>query len=337
MDAFAGPGVFGDSQPGSPLIICRRIDEAVRKGLGVSARAIFIEVDTEWQDSLVRNVSPYSFAAVFGGTFESQAGHIAELAKTHSTFLYLDPFTVEGLDWFKMDMVFQQLDRSKSVELLLNFNANSFVRRAMAAMKMSVPPEEEVLGEGRVDSEFAGPPTFERLNIIAGGEWWKDIINEPSDYREKIRNLTGEYCGRLQKRFREVCYHEIMGKPNHLIPKYSLVFATRSVDGLLLMNNEMAKSHKRLADEAKPKEETLFEMRSEELVPDDTKLTRLVLAACENQSTRRDVIANVIRKAFCMYEHKDIRGRIELLIKQGRVRTQSGKARINDDELIWRA
>ena len=47
VDAFAGPGRFGDGEPGSPLIICQSIRKSLSKGLSVSVSALCIEADKE--------------------------------------------------------------------------------------------------------------------------------------------------------------------------------------------------------------------------------------------------------------------------------------------------
>ncbi len=101
------------------------------------------------------------------------------------------------------------------------------------------------------------------------------------------------------------------------------------------MNNEMVKSLRTLADLAKPKDPTLFEMRSNELVPDIEKLPSIILKHASQPTERGIVILNVIRQCFGHFARKEIRGCIEQLLKDGRVRSETGKVRINDRVKIF--
>jgi hypothetical protein len=130
--------------------------------------------------------------------------------------------------------------------------------------------------------------------------------------------------------------HAVKAVPHHSVAKYYLVFASRHPDALRLMNDAMCKSRKTLAELAKPTHPTLFETRSEELVPDTSKIGPLVLKHSATKQSRGKVITAVIRDAFCDYNSKEIRGVIEQLLKAGALTSGTGKWRINDDVPIWK-
>ncbi|MFC1634935.1 hypothetical protein ACFL5Z_08835, partial [Planctomycetota bacterium] len=69
VDAFAGPGKFGDGEPGSPLIICRSIQESLSKGLSVPVSALCIENDIELYSELSISIDPFTFAKAKHGKF----------------------------------------------------------------------------------------------------------------------------------------------------------------------------------------------------------------------------------------------------------------------------
>ena len=102
------------------------------------------------------------------------------------------------------------------------------------------------------------------------------------------------------------------------------------------MNDEMVKSRRVLADMAKPSVPTLFETRSEELVPDLDRLPDLILEIAKTPTTRKEAINKVIQQAFCDFHWSEIRGCIESLLKSGKLSSESGKSRINDDVRIGR-
>jgi hypothetical protein len=124
--------------------------------------------------------------------------------------------------------------------------------------------------------------------------------------------------------------------PNHSVPKYFLIFGSRHPDALLLMNDEMVKSQRVLADLAKPKDPTLFEMRPTSLVPDIETLPGIVLSHVQTPTNRGTVILNVVREHFCKFAVKEIRHSIENMLKEGKLKSETGKMKINNDVKIFR-
>jgi three-Cys-motif partner protein len=336
VDAFAGPGKFGDGELGSPLIICQNIRTALSKGISVPVSTLCIEAEQELFSELSKSIEPFPFAKAKHGKFSDFIQEIEERAKDHSVFLYVDPFAVEGLDWNGMDRVFQHLTISNmSIEVLMNFNAPSFVRRGLAALKLAVPesnPETEDAEE--IDAPIATPPSIEKLNNVIGGDWWQSILKSHMSFPHQVQQVTNGICERLSKRFKEVCQHAIKALPHHTVPKYYLIFGSRHPDALLLMNDEMVKSRLTLAELAKPKDRMLFEMRSTELVPDVEKLPTVILKHTSQPTERRLVTLNVVRECFCQFAQKEIRGCIEQMLKNGELESETGKARINDSVKI---
>jgi len=339
VDAFAGPGKFGDGEAGSPLLICQSIQEALSKGLSVSVSALCIENDTELYSELTESIDKFPFAKAKHGKFGDYIPWIQEKAKNHSVFLYVDPFTVEGLDWDQMDSIFQHLSISHmSIEILMNFNARSFVRRGLAALRLTVPePNSEIEDLEEIDVQLITPPSIEKLDIVVGGNWWQEILKSSISFPEKLQAVTNGVYVMLSKRFREVCQHAIKALPHHTVPKYYLIFGSRHPDALILMNDQMIKSRQVLAELAKPKEPTLFETRSVELVPDIEELPPIILRHASQPIIRHNVILNIIRDYFGQFSKKQIRGCIEQMLKIGKLKSETGKTRINDKTKIFRA
>jgi len=339
VDAFAGPGKFGDGEPGSPLIICQSIQEALSRNISVPISALCIDDDEELFSKLCRLIEPFPFAEARHGKFGDYIQEIQEKAKDHSVFLYVDPFTVEGLDWMSLDSVFQHLSVSNmSIEILMNFNARSFARRGLATLKLAVPDSDpEIEDAEEIDAPLVTPPSIEPLNRVVGGDWWQDILKSSASFPERLQCITDGVCERLSKRFREVCQHPIKALPHHSVPKYYLIFASRHPHALILMNDEMVKSLRKLADLAKPKDPTLFETRSTELVPDIATLPPIIFKYTSQPTERGTVILNVVRECFGRFARKEIRGSIEKLLKDGKLLSDTGKTKINDSVKIFTA
>ena len=62
----------------------------------------------------------------------------------------------------------------------------------------------------------------------------------------------------------------------------------------------------------------------------------LLLALASDWIPRGELIVAVIRRTFCQYYLKEIRGRIEALLKEKQLVSQTGKTRINDEVQVKR-
>ena len=291
VDGFAGPGRFSDGNLGSPLIICANVRKANKRKtkFPVSTRVIAVEKDPDLASELCRALAGYDFAEARWNTFLEISSEIVELLKTHNAFIYMDPWTVSGLDWRAMERIFSCLSRHVSVEVLLNLNAAAFVRRGLAALKLpEIPVDEAHEDPLPADRDTDEPVAIDKLNEIVGGNWWIDRIHKEDGFLNQVTAIVEGYCSQLARYFAEVGHHGLKAKPSHTIPKYYLIFASRHPDALRLMNDEMVKSRKTLAERARPKHPMLFETRSEELVPDLARLPSLVLRTCVKRSLHAD-------------------------------------------------
>ncbi len=91
------------------------------------------------------------------------------------------------------------------------------------------------------------------------------------------------------------------------------------------------------AEACAPVEATLFETRSETLVPDESALPEIVLEHLSEAMPRDGLISSVMRSHLGVYGETAIRRSVTELIKQKKVISATGKARINGKVRIWRA
>lgn len=333
VDGFAGPGKFGDGKPGSPLIIASQVQERLVNS-PVPIKLVCIEEDDELYARLHSLLKQFEFADARHGRFLNQLPQLEIEALGHTIFLYVDPYAIEGLEWESMDRVFAHVQNSRtSVEVLLNFSASSFARRGLAAMGMVAPRgiEDEL-----DDPPPLQPPSVQRLNNVVGGDWWQEALRTSTEFPAQVQSISSGFCQRLRKRFAEVCEHPVKEKWHHKVPKYSLLFGSRSADALILMNEAMIKSRDLLAHDARPAYDTLFETRPHDLVPDLQRLPELVLSAAANPISRGALIAAVVRRAFCQFSEKQIKHAIDDLLKSKTLNSETGKTRINDQVKVWR-
>jgi three-Cys-motif partner protein len=195
VDGFAGPGKFDDGEAGSPLIICDCISQTFAKKLRdrQDVKLICVETIPTLYERLETNLAPFAFATAKPGKFSDYSGDISRLAESRSVFLYVDPFTVEGLIWADLEQIYRGLELGNSVEILLNLNSGSFIRRGLAALKLQLDEMDDE-NEVPVDVEISETPQIEKLDAVAGGKWWQHLIAERKPFPETVHEFTVRYC-----------------------------------------------------------------------------------------------------------------------------------------------
>ncbi|OWY71821.1 hypothetical protein B7486_09175 [cyanobacterium TDX16] len=323
VDGFAGPGKFGDGELGSPLIICAKVQGQLSRFSKIDV--LCFEAEPELVGVLEENLSKFPFASCKQGTFLQNLFSVDEKAGTHTVFLYLDPFTVEGLEWAALDHIFGKITNAgMSVELLLNLNTPSFIRRALGALEIQVPvPDPSAEDTEEMDLPFSEAPSIRRLDSVVGGEWWQHLITPNGSFRHQVDLVAQGVCERLRERFSFVGSLAIKHLERHTVPKYHLVFATNHRDGFSLMNDAMVKTRKN----------SVFSM--DLFAVDD--LRKLIIERAGDWIKRGELILGVISSAFATYTWAEIRGIVEEMLKTRALISETGKSRINDDVRIRRA
>jgi three-Cys-motif partner protein len=262
-DCFAGKGAFDDGEPGSPLIIIGAITDQIATYPLSEIKAVLIE--KKYVQYLRRNVPDRGWVHILEGDYENRMEYFIEQydPRGQNLLLYVDPYGIKSI-------LFSHFRRVKSkgfnsVELLLNLNSFGFLREACRLSNVSVDEEEQ---PAQYESDVNSP---ERLDEIAGGSYWRDIIDRK--YSGEIsmaqaeEEFVAEYGHRLRKVFRYVVNIPVKVKLGN-IPKYRIVFGTDHEDGLLLMVDDMCKRWNAFREEARSNQSPLFEFD----FPDQSKL-----------------------------------------------------------------
>jgi three-Cys-motif partner protein len=321
VDGFAGPGRFDDGEPGSPVIICSKA-QAANETPGPPVRVWCIEPEPELFSKLQENVA-FPFAVSKKGEFLDYVDEIRQFAQTGTVFLYVDPYAAADVDWAALDGISEQIRRSDaSVELLMNFNTPNFVRWGLAALEREVPRVDETAEDPDEADAPTEPPGHERLNAVVGGSWWRDVLGANQPFEQLVEGLATHIGAALRERYEHVCWLPIKRRQEHRVPKYHMFFGSRHPDALELMNDAMVK--------ARGTSDFEIDLFAEQA------LDGLILKQAPDWVPRGDLILDIIRNAFCRFYRKDIRGRIECLLKAGRLVSETGKWRINNTVAVKR-
>jgi three-Cys-motif partner protein len=316
VDGFAGPGRFEDGQAGSPEIVCRKALAANEKP-GPPVAVLCIETEPELFEKLRRNVA-FPFAEARRGEFLDYVNEVREYARTHTVFLYVDPYTAADIDWTALASISEQIHRAgASVELLMNFNTPSFVRWGLSALKQAVPIVDESVEDPEEADSVLEPPDQAGLTRVVGGDWWRDVIGAARLFEQMVEDTATRIGDALHNRYAEVCWLPIKRRQEDRVPKYHMFFGSRHPDALELMNDAMVKAR------------GASDFQIDLFAEDD--VDQMVLNLAPDWVLRGQLILRIIRGAFCRYYRKDVRGRIESLLKRGCLVSETGKLRINDD------
>ena len=324
VDCFAGPGRFEDGTDGSPLIISKAVRQMAEKRKAVSA--IFIEEKRRYFNRLQVSLKDYNhICRTVHGSFEDSAKEIANIGRSKSVFVYIDPYGIKPLRFDILADIYSNISSGSSVEVLLNFNASSLVRNGLAALKCSQQDDME--------EELDRTMTPADIDAIAGGDYWREIVTSGIQFSEKEELCVSEYTRLMKRYFDEVCSYGIKEKYAHAIPKYRLLFGSRHEDAFLLMNDAVCRAR----DEFLGKqcvEGRLFDMRANDEIHAPERLQKAIMDRLTTSMTRKKLIVSAMHSVFAEYNEGEYKRMIGSLLKDGIICSRSGKTRINDDELL---
>jgi three-Cys-motif partner protein len=329
VDGFAGPGKFNDGSEGSPLIICRRInEEKERLKRNIPIIGIFIDKKKQYYTELKNNLQEYidnKIAFVFHEDFGNLVGEIIELVKDSSVLFYLDPFGIKGIEFKKLKNIFERVHIA-STEVLMNFNYSSFVRQAG---NWNIDDSAE-----KIEKKVRMAKLDNAKNVM-GGDYWLDIVIDPRLFStERELAVVEAYKEKYKNYFKYVCSCPVKEKDQN-VAKYHLIFTSRHFDALDLMNDIMHAEYENFLIR-EYSEGYLFDLRPEDKKKDLSKLEKTVyeLVAREKPISRYGIRKALVPLNFLKYAKKDYRACVENLLKNEKLFSETGKTRINDNVLL---
>lgn len=251
IDCFAGKGMFDDGNMGSPMIALNVREEVLDQAHGVKngIDMVFIELNhASYLNSVVSTFpTKYSKPEIISGKFEDNILDCLKDAKGKNVFLYIDPYGIKALD----SVIFEEIDKLgiESFEMLINFNSFGFFRDGCRVMSVEINDDEafshlEELVEYEPTQVQADVGSEKLLNRIAGGDYWKNIVdrykNKEMNGFEAEKELSVQYKLFLRKHHRYVLDLPIRLKHEGR-PKYRMIHVCNHKDGCYLMAQNMLK------------------------------------------------------------------------------------------------
>ena len=323
VDCCAGPGKFDDGELGSPLIIANTLSEYYQKGANVYG--YFIEHNSTLFARLERNLSSIKAPHdVQHDNFKNCINDIAEISKTCTVFLYIDPFKPSCLYFDELKDVYDNLRDGSSVETLINFMSTSFCRGIFG-------PQKQSIDEGLLRST----PQIEKWNSIAGGEYWQQyVLDHKLSMAEKVERIASGYSDQLNKWFQWSLFCPIKQKYEHELPKYHLIFGSRSHHAVDLMNRAMVKARREFVGAIS--KGCLFDMTPDKEIIDESEIRELIVETLKDVGKSEWYLlrANATVRTPGLYTDSEINKAIKSAITNGHIKSNCGGTRIEDNSLL---
>ena len=338
VDAFAGPGRFGDGSEGSPLLICKAISDHWKGHAPMSC--VFADTRPAHRAALEENLAEYIKAGICKSPLKdcSEAISTAIDAFNGSTiFFYLDPYGIKDLEF---DMVRQIYERNpeRSTEVLINFNFRTFMR--MSGNWGYSDTASEVAQKVRSEK-------VETVHRVMGGEYWLNIITDPSlDKIAREQAVIDAYLVRVRKYFKFAFAIPVKERdedqqnvPVDELAHYHLIFGTRSPKAIGYMNDVGLNALEPYLSQFK--DGLLFDMTPDRYQAADTALVKaaIVDAVRSRPLLRPSIYESVIPQFFMHHKKAALRQMVdELTFVEGKLfpdrRSMKRANQLNNDTLL---
>ena len=317
VDCFAGKGEFDDGEPGSPLLICRAIHQATSLRPDAAIKALFIE--KKYYLDLAKNVSPWTDCEVLPGAFEEHIRKLAnELKAGTNMLLFVDPYGIKSLD-FSLFRYLLDMDLGP-IELILNFNTFGFLREGCRLLSITGFDLEEDSDVYEDDPD--SPNSVERMNAIASGAYWQDILRKYRDGTIDMKTAEAQfasaYLERVHRLFEHVVEIPVKFRRHHL-PKYRLIHGTQSPDGLILMADKMSRVWRNFVERDRGGQEVLFEEIDypDMVALENYSLEADILSYTESWIGLKDLLVSLLSKYGITYSSSRVTSSIKAMEQEG--------------------
>lgn len=322
IDGYAGPGVFEDQSPGSPLIMCAAAEQHANN----QYNALFFNHSPSHHkklEDILKKKSWYPQARAILGDSSTLLNLLSQQLRDHTVFVYLDPFGLKGCEFKTLEPFFTR-SKNYSTEIVINISMPITHRLASA--------NEVAKGQGNEPKIKA---FHSLMTSVFGGEYWKEIYFSDVKPEEKEFALMNRYCSLISNYLPYTGSCPVREDSNSRI-KYFITFASRHPDAMLLMNDEMCKAYFGQMHEA-DWAGTLFEQSDWKSFRTINQLDSILLDAINRypNMTRKDLWLRIVQENFMQYTETEYRQGIARLVSSNQVKViYTQTKRLNDDCII---
>ena len=326
VDCFAGCGKFRDGSAGSPLIICQEIKQHAPG----RATAYFINKRSAHHEALTHTITGFTAAGIAHPILGQSQTFLADLTRrltNESLFVYLDPFGIKGCTFTATKQLLQR-EATASTELLMTISMPILHRLAARRKNAQASP---------IVQRFHA-----LLDDVLGEIPWRDIMyNDRLTSAQKEERVIDAYCHQIRQYTRYACSCPVRNRDDERV-KYYIVFASRHVHALRLMNDIMLNAYQDHTFPQAMDDLPLFApvidnwraTRSAET----QELTTIIIATVlrEQSITRAQLWERIVVEHFMQYREAEFRQAIQQLVQNGTLSCEppTRNGRLNDRSLL---
>lgn len=328
VDCFAGKGKFDDGNPGSPLIALDIFQQGLASTkLDGNARIGAAFIDLNYASDLENNLSAYKGIKIVPGAYEDTIENLLKSKTGCNVFLYIDPYGIKALDCSKFDTFAN--GQFNTIELLINMNSFGFIREGCRVMGQQFKIDDDSFFDDLVEYDSTKLDTsdksVEALNQIAGGDYWKSIIeqytNGKIDGYKAEEYFSEQYCQRLSESYKYVLNMPIRIQQNQH-PKYRMIHATNHPAGCVLMADNICNRWELLKDIQNGGQLTLFQEDFNNQIIDESTIRERVIehfSQCDTWTSLTEAEAVFFVKYGAICKSGEIAKILKVLEKDGRL------------------
>jgi three-Cys-motif partner protein len=325
VDCFAGKGKFEDGNPGSPLIALDIINECTGSTTMDTVNIDATFIDLNYAANLTENLKDYSNVHIVSGKYEDNIRKILKDKTGSNVFLYIDPYGIKALQYSLFDGFAK--GAFNSIELLINMNSFGFIREACHALSTTF--DDKALFDDLVEYSpttlDASEKSIQELNDIAGGDYWKQIIESYKlgkiDGYEAESAFAEQYCIRLMDSYKYVLNMPLRIEKGQR-PKYRLIHATNHRDGCLLMVDNICNRWEALQDIQAGGQLQMWAEDFDNQIVDDEDIDRKIIehfSQCDRWISLNDAMAVFFMRHGPICSTKTVRDALKNYAKDGRI------------------
>jgi len=320
VDCFAGRGKFSDGTPGSPLIICQQI----RQHAPERATAYFVNKRAEHHEALIRTLGGFietGIAHPILGQGETFLSELTARLQDQTLLVYLDPFGIKGCSFTATKGLFQR-NPSTSTEMLMTLSAPILHRLAAKNSAHGITALFHAV-----------------LDAVLGEVAWRDIMYDPTlSAAHKEERVIAAYCNQLRKYTNHACACPVRDGDDSRV-KYYIVFASRHVHALLLMNDIMLNAYQEHTFAKERERLPLFENVLEDWRAirrtEQEQLVSIVTTTVRQSGpiNRATLWQQIVVQHFMQYREAEFRETVQTLVKAGTILPDQA-GRLNDASVL---
>jgi three-Cys-motif partner protein len=320
VDCFAGRGEFSDGTPGSPLIICKQIKQHAPE----RATAYFVNKRVEHHEALTRRLGGFidnGIARPILGQSETFLSELGAGLQDQTLFVYLDPFGIKGCSFSATKALFER-SPSSSTEMLMTLSAPILHRLAAKNSAHGITAQFHAV-----------------LDAVLGEVAWRDIMYDRTlNAAQKEERVITAYCEKLRCYTNYACACPVRDRDDTRV-KYYIVFASRHVHALLLMNDIMLNAYQDHTFAKQRERLPLFEnvledWRSTRLNEQEQLITIVTKTIWRSGPINRATLwQQIVIEYFMQYRESEFRETIQNLVRAGTILADQN-GRLNDMSVL---